>query len=347
MNAPSGARVQSVPQEGYPQRGELLRVLHLTHHFPITAGAVFRREVARVHAIDDVSFVINEGETLALVGESGSGKSTVIRCVLRLVEPSAGRILFRSKDLTAASPKELRSLRREIQVIFQDPFASLNPRMTVGESIAEPLLVHNIPRGTTTVGDLLEQVGLDRRDEGRYPHEFSGGQRQRIAVARAIATRPSLVLCDEPVSSLDVSIRGQILNLLGDLQKDFAIAYLLVSHDLAVVRDVADRVAVMYAGKIVELGSTEVLYARPRHPYTVALLSAVPVPVPSTGGSRGVVLRGEIPDPARPPSGCRFHTRCWKAQAICRDAEPPLEEVAPGHWAACHFPEGGERPWKG
>lgn len=324
---------------------EILRVTGLTKHFPVTTGVVFRREVARVRAVDDVSFVLWAGQTLGLVGESGCGKTTVARSVLRLVEPTAGRALFRGTDVTAARGAELRALRRDMQIVFQDPFASLNPRLTVGQIVAEPLRVHGIPDRRQRVAALLDQVGLQPGHAARYPHEFSGGQRQRIAVARALATSPQLVFCDEPTAALDVSIQGQILNLLTDLQERLGLTYVLISHDLSIVRDVADTVAVMYLGQIVEFGATPDVFRRPRHPYTVALLSAVPVPDPALEDRRErIILHGEVPSPVEPPPGCRFHTRCWKAQDVCTTTDPPLTELEPGHWAACHFPEDGAGP---
>ncbi len=319
---------------------ELLQVVGLTKHFAVTAGAVFRRTVAQIHAVDDVSFVLDEGMTLGLVGESGCGKSTVARSILRLVRPTAGQVIFRGHDLATAGPASLRALRRDMQIVFQDPYASLNPRLTVAQIVSEPLRVHGIRGRTNRIAQLLEEVGLATEDAGRYPHEFSGGQRQRIAIARALATRPKLVFCDEPTSALDVSIQGQVLNLLADLQRELGLSYVLISHDLSVLRDVTDQVAVMYLGKIVEFADTAQLYDQPMHPYTVALLSAVPVPDPAREDARErVTLRGQVPSPTEPPPACRFHTRCWKAQPICRTSEPPLLELHAGHWVACHFPE--------
>lgn len=318
----------------------VLSVAGLTKHFAVTEGLVFRRESARVRAVDDVSFVLHSAETLALVGESGCGKSTVVRAILRLVEPSAGRVVFDGTDVRQVEGRDLRRLRRDMQAVFQDPFASLNPRLTVGQIVSEPLRVHEMDHTAERVSELLEQVGLPAQYRSRYPHQFSGGQRQRIAIARALATRPKLVFCDEPTSALDVSIQAQILNLLTDLQDEFGLSYVLVSHDLSVVRDVADTVAVMYLGNLVEVADTARLYDRPRHPYTVALLSAVPVPDPDEEDRRQrIVLRGEVPTAIDPPPACRFHTRCWKAEEICRTSKPPLSEVDPGHWVACHFPE--------
>ncbi|HET9050611.1 MAG TPA: oligopeptide/dipeptide ABC transporter ATP-binding protein [Candidatus Dormibacteraeota bacterium] len=326
-------------------RPAVLEVRDLVTHFSVTAGAVFRREVGRVHAVDGVSFVIHRGETMGLVGESGCGKSTVARSIVRLVRPSGGEIRLNGRDVLGASPRDVRALRRDMQIVFQDPFASLDPRMRVRAIVSEPLEVHGLDNPPGRVEELLGDVGLSADLADRYPHEFSGGQRQRIAIARAIATRPNLVVCDELVSALDVSIRAQILNLLVDLQQQIGMAYLLISHDLSVVRDVADVVAVMYLGKVVELAPTHQLYDAPRHPYTVALLSAVPVPdPPRERARRRVVLGGEIPSATSPPAACRFHTRCWKAEERCRTVEPPLVADAEGHWVACHFPERAPGP---
>lgn len=319
---------------------ELLRVAGLTKHFAVTAGLVFRRTVGQIHAVDDISFVLNEGVTLGLAGESGCGKSTLARSILRLVQPTAGQVIFHGHDLATAGPASLRALRRDMQIVFQDPFASLNPRLTVAQIISEPLRVHGIGDRPNRVAQLLEEVGLAAEHAARYPHEFSGGQRQRVAIARALATRPKLVFCDEPTSALDVSIQGQILNLLADLQHELGVSYVLISHDLSVLRDVTDQVAVMYLGKIVEFADTAQLYDQPMHPYTVALLSAVPVPDPAREDARErITLRGQVPSPTDPPPACRFHTRCWKAQPICHTSEPPLLERHTGHWVACHFPE--------
>jgi oligopeptide transport system ATP-binding protein len=315
--------------------GELLRAEQVVKHFHTRRGIV--------QAVDNVSFSLAPGETLAIVGESGSGKSTVARVVLRLIEPTAGQVLFRGTDLGRAGRRELRQLRREMQIVFQDPYSSLDPKMSVEGILAEPFVVHRV--GTRAerklrVAELLERVGLEPSSLARLPHEFSGGQRQRIAIARAIALEPAFVVCDEPVSSLDVSIQAQILNLLQQLQNDLGLSYLFISHDLAVVREVADRVAVMHLGKVVELGERDGLFEHPGHPYTRALLSAVPHADPLLERSRErIVLSGEIPSPITPPSGCRFRTRCWKAQHVCAEQEPPLLERAAGQWVACHFPE--------
>jgi len=315
----------------------LLEVRDLRKSFPVGGGGFRRR--ARLVAVDGVDLDIVSGETVGLVGESGCGKSTLARLVLRLIEPDSGAIRFEERDLRALGRRELRGMRRRMQIVFQDPFASLNPRMTVGETIAEGLRVHGIATGEARdrrVAELLEIVGLAPEHAARYPHEFSGGQRQRIGIARALALEPRLIVADEPVSSLDVSIQAQILNLLLDLQKRFGIAYLFISHDLRVVRHLARRVAVMYLGRIVEYGPAEGLFARPQHPYTEALLSAVPVPDPTRRGKR-IVLKGDVPSPIAPPPGCPFHPRCPKAIARCATERPALREVSPGHVTACHL----------
>jgi oligopeptide/dipeptide ABC transporter ATP-binding protein len=316
----------------------LVSVRNLTKHFPIRRG-LLQRVAGAVKAVDGVSFDIAPGETLALVGESGCGKTTTGRAVLRLVEPTAGEITFDGIDVRALRGEPLRTLRRRMQIVFQDPFGSLNPRMTVGAAIKEGLLVHNIARGADAdqrVAHLLDEVGLRAEYADRYPHEFSGGQRQRIGIARALAVEPSFIVCDEPVSALDVSVQAQVVNLLRDLQKERGLAYLFIAHDLAVVAHMADRVAVMYLGRIVELASRTQLFATPRMPYTQALLSAVPVPDP-TANRRRIVLAGEPPSPANPPSGCVFHPRCSHPDkdAACTRIVPPLEEKAPGHFVAC------------
>ena len=326
-----------------PRAGEdLVRVTGLVKHFPVTAGVVLRRQLAAVQAVDDVSFTIRKGETLGLVGESGSGKSTTARLVLRLIEPTAGKVELEGEDITAASGPKLRRARQEMQMIFQDPYASLDPRMTVRDIVGEPLVIWGRWRngGAAQVAELLERVGLNPDHANRFPHEFSGGQRQRIGIARALALRPKLIVCDEPVSALDVSVRAQILNLLASLQREFDLTYLFISHDLSVVRQVADRVAVMYLGKLVEIAARDELYSRPLHPYTQALVSAVPIPDPVLERVRKrIVLGGEIPSPTDPPSGCRFRTRCVKAQDICAEQEPELAERGLGHPSACHFAE--------
>ncbi|MEQ9643252.1 MAG: dipeptide ABC transporter ATP-binding protein [Alphaproteobacteria bacterium] len=316
----------------------LLSVRNLTKTFPVTRGMILSKVVGRVRAVDDVSFELNEGETLGVVGESGCGKSTTGRLVMRLLEPEAGQILFDGNHIEGLQGEALRALRRDLQMIFQDPFASLNPRMTVHEVLSEPLAVHGLAKGKDAedrVQELLRLVGLSSWHAVRYPHEFSGGQRQRIGIARALAVDPRLIVCDEPVSALDVSIQAQVINLLQDLQQRFGLSYVFIAHDLAVVRHIANRVAVMYLGKIVEQAPTKELFRRPRHPYTRALMSAIPIPDPSVERQR-VILEGDVPSPLNPPSGCRFHTRCPFAQERCRAEEPTLR-VEGGHSVACHF----------
>ena len=315
----------------------LLRVRHLKKYFPIRGG-VFSREVARVHAVDDVSFDIRPGETLGLVGESGCGKSTTGRTILRLVEPTAGEVWFQDRNVTALDKRALRQIRKEMQIIFQDPYASLNPRMTVRSIIGEALVIHKLARGRREreerVVQLLETVGLSAEHLRRYPHEFSGGQRQRIGIARALAVSPKLIVADEPVSALDVSIQAQIINLLEELQQKFGLTYLFIAHDLSVVEHISTRVAVMYLGKLVEVAPAKELYTNPKHPYTEALLSAVPIPDPAMRRRR-ILLEGDVPSPIRPPSGCRFHTRCPIRVPSCAENDQLLKEVAPGHWVAC------------
>ena len=319
---------------------DLITVEHVKQYFPIKSGILFDRTVGHVHAVDDVTFELREGETLGLVGESGCGKTTLARTIMRLLEPTEGTICFRGNDISKLGARALRPLRGEMQMVFQDPYASLNPRKRVGQIVGGPMKLHG---SHENVGDrvrvLLARVGLSPEHVNRYPHEFSGGQRQRIGVARALALEPKLILLDEPVSALDVSVQAQIINLLDDLQDDLGLSYLFVAHDLSVVRHVSDRIAVMYLGKIVELAPAEELYSKPIMPYTHALLSAIPIPDPKQNRARErIVLEGEPPNPIDPPSGCRFHPRCPRATDICKQVEPPLARYANGHLAACHHP---------
>ena len=323
----------------------LLEVRNLKMHFPVTSGIIFQRAVAHIKAVDGVSFFVREGETLGLVGESGCGKTTTGRCILQLYRPTEGEILFEGQELTKLNTRSMRQMRRQMQVIFQDPFSSLNPRMTAGNIIGEPLVVHGLVNGKAEykerVAELLFNVGLNPYMADRFPHEFSGGQRQRIGVARALSVDPRFIVCDEPVSALDVSIQAQIINLLEDLQDQFHLTYLFIAHDLSVVRHISDRVAVMYLGKIVEIADRNEIYRNPLHPYTQALLSAVPIPDPVIDAQRErILLTGEVPSPLNPPSGCVFHPRCPIATAQCPQVFPELREVAPGHWAACLYAPG-------
>jgi peptide/nickel transport system ATP-binding protein len=326
----------------------LLRVVGLQKHFPVTRGVIFRRKVGAVQAVDGIDFAVPAGQTLGLVGESGCGKTTTGRLLTRLLEPTGGQILFNGRDISHLSMGQMRPLRRDIQMIFQDPYSSLNPRQTVGAIVGAPYRLQGVQTEGGTkraVQDLLALVGLNPEHYNRYPHEFSGGQRQRIGIARTLALKPKLIVADEPVSALDVSIQAQVVNLMEDLQRELGLTYVVIAHDLSVVRHISDTVAVMYLGKLVEMASRDQLYARPRHPYTVALMSAVPVPEPvrSASGVRGrrerIRLTGDVPSPLNPPPACRFNTRCWKAQDICRTQEPPLAELVSGHQVACHFPE--------
>jgi oligopeptide transport system ATP-binding protein len=318
----------------------LLKVKDLVKQFPIKGG-LLGREVDRVHAVDGVSFELQAGETLGVVGESGCGKSTTGRCILRLIEPTSGEVWFEGKNVTTASKTELRALARDMQIIFQDPYASLNPRMTVASIIGEALTIHKLTKTPREYDDrivqLLETVGLSADHMRRFPHEFSGGQRQRIGIARALAVNPKMIVCDEAVSALDVSIQAQVINLLEDLREQFKLTYIFIAHDLSVVEHISHRVAVMYLGRIVEIAPAKLLYTNPLHPYTEALLSAVPIPDPTVKRKR-ITLQGDVPSPIHPPSGCHFHTRCPIAQkGLCDVQKPPLKESAPGHWSACHL----------
>jgi oligopeptide/dipeptide ABC transporter ATP-binding protein len=338
----SVAASQAQREDGGGADGALLQTEHLQVHFPVRSGALVARTVGHVHAVDDVSFELNTGETLGVVGESGCGKSTLIRALMRLVEPTGGTLRFRGRDITKASRKELRPVRRELQMVFQDPQSSLNPRKRVGQIIGMPLKLRGASSGEIDkrARELLGRVGLNPEHLNRFPHEFSGGQRQRIGIARALAAEPKVIMLDEPVSALDVSIQAQVVNLLEDLQDEFSLSYIFVAHDLSVVRHVSDRIVVMYLGKIVEVSPGEELYHKPIHPYTQALLSAIPIADPRENRARTrTVVEGEPPSPINPPPACRFHTRCPHATEICRTVEPPLAQYPNGHLAACHHPQ--------
>jgi len=324
----------------------ILQVKDVVKYYPLTRGIIFKKQIGEVRAVDGVSFDLYPGETLGIVGESGCGKSTLARLVMRLEAPTSGQIWFEGDYMAGLGTKAMRTKRRDIQIVLQDPYTSLNPRMTVGDIVGEPFDIHPsvLPKGDRkkAVQDLLEVVGLNPEHINRYPHQFSGGQRQRIGIARGLALKPKIIVCDEPVSALDVSVQAQVINLFENLQNEFNLTYIFIAHDLSVVRHISDRVAVMYLGKVVEVGDEASIYEHPSHPYTQALLSAVPVPNPVGRDDRKrIVLQGDVPSPANPPSGCRFRTRCWKAQDICAQQEPPLVQIGTqgGQFAACHFPQ--------
>ena len=350
--SPAELRIEAALERPVQQGEPILQIRNLEKHFPLTQGILFKKQVGAVRAVDGVTFDLYQGETLGIVGESGCGKSTLAKVLMNLERATSGQVLFKGEDISRVSGRALKAVRRNIQMVFQDPYTSLNPRMTVGDIIGEPYEIHPevAPRGDRrrAVQDLLDVVGLNPEYINRYPHQFSGGQRQRIGIARGLALKPEVIICDEPVSALDVSVQAQVINLLGGLQKEFNLSYMFIAHDLSIVRHISDRVGVMYLGKMVEIGSDEEIYEHPTHPYTQALLSAVPVPDPSgREGRERIILSGDIPSPANPPSGCRFRTRCWKAQQRCADEEPLLAvpgvflglPTAAAHESACHFAE--------
>jgi oligopeptide transport system ATP-binding protein len=342
--SPTTVDAAAVPHAPLRDGEALLRVEGLVKHFPLTQGIVFKKTIGQVRAVDGVNFTLHSGETLGLVGESGCGKSTVSKLLVNLERPTAGSVFYKGTDITNLKGGELRRLRRNIQIIFQDPYSSLNPRMTVGDIVSEPWDIHPdvvAPKDRQRrTRELIERVGLNPDFVNRYPHQFSGGQRQRIGIARALALQPEIIICDEPVSALDVSVQAQVVNLLGELQRDFGLAYIFIAHDLSVVRHISDRVAVMYLGSIVEVGTEDDIYEKTAHPYTQALLSAVPVLDPAAREhKKRIMLTGDVPSPANPPSGCRFRTRCWKAQDVCATEPPALVDRGQGHPVACHFPE--------
>ena len=340
-NTPTISEPIRMNQNIAPHKAEkLVEVRHLVKYFPVRAG-LMQRVVNWVKAVDDVSFIVHKGETLGLVGESGCGKTTVGRSMLRLIEPTSGEVEFEGKNVLALRGRDLKDVRRHMQIIFQDPYASLDPRVPIGESVMEGLHIHNIGSRKERFDIMIEtlkKVGLEDYHARRYPHEFSGGQRQRIGIARALALRPNFIICDEPVSALDVSIQSQVLNILNDLQKEFGLTYLFIAHNLSVVEHISNRVAVMYLGKMVELADRVELYKTPLHPYTQALMSAIPIPDPKLKRQR-TILKGDVPSPLNPPKACRFHTRCPIAEKICSEVEPEFREVKPGHFSACHFSE--------